>query len=756
MNPIEALMIAFLEDVSLGKEVGYTVRDEDRSGSQTQIHFVTPGVALRLWAQNQLADYGVIVIDEFHERSLEIDLFLALCRRLPHPLVVMSATFAGDRLAEHLRGIHLQGQGRTFEVKMTYSSQGNTEPTGRNLPQRVVEVVESALQDTDDDGGDLLVFLPGKGEIFGCESELKYALSGGLGPHRLNQYDLEILTLHGTQSLEDQSRLFKPTDRRRIVLSTNVAETSLTVPRVTTVIDSGLVRQNRYDRGRGALSLMAVAQDQADQRAGRAGRVQAGRCFRMWAQGASLKAHTPPEMYRGSLGSLVLAVNACGCRVKDLEFVDPPKEFALEEALRVLKDLEALNEEGGLTPTGRAMFELGMDLALSRWLLEGQKEGNLDDIIDLVSLLSSRHSVFFPISNLQEWNDDHSLQWKGCDGEALIRAMRVPASSWSKWGLNPLALQEGYQNRKRLYRAFDLGLTPLDHHESIDRRRLALTLLRADPRNAYVARQRRRQIAWCGIGPDLMLGKGSGPALRLAYDSSEKYESVIVLESHTQGKNARQTESWITLAMPIPLAWLKRAELGQWEMGEVIYKGGKITTELTLTFAKKVLATQEVSPQGEFAQKAIVTCIQQRKLWPKLMDQIEERLFFLDLWTQLKEPKIDQRLHFQSEIWLLERVKEIGIEDMDDLELVDASDFLPEPLDEYELGQLKREFPSRIELSDAHYKVEYDVAKKRAVLHQVSGSRRQAPLVSWLPKCGGFEIKLKQGQHASTLRPRRR
>ena len=153
--------------------------------------------------------------------------------------------------------------------------------------------------------------------------------------------------------------------------------------------------------------------------------------------------------------------------------------------------------------------------------------------------------------------------------------------------------------------------------------------------------------------------------------------------------------------------------------------------------------------------QAITHCILNQSLWPTLRAQIEERLFFLDLQAQLNSTP-SAHSSFQIESWLPNRIREIGIEELDDLELLEESDLLPPQLDEYELHPLKKEFPPRIELSDAQYQVEYNVSKKRAVLHQISGSRRQPPLTSWLPKCNGFEIRLKQGQHESTLRPRRR
>ena len=230
--------VAELEQTPLGAGVGYVVRDERVSSASTRILFATPGLVLR--DRKLLAHADTVVLDEFHERSLELDLLLALLQREQRRgLIVMSATLDGDRLASHLGATHVSAGGRVFPVEIRYLPGTETLPSAGELATRVRAAVVKAANDS----GDMLVFLPGKAEIEACAQALRDE------PYKL-------LPLHGGLSLEEQRRVFEPASRRKLILATNVAETSLTIPGVGVVIDAGLVRQMRYQAGRGSLSLV--------------------------------------------------------------------------------------------------------------------------------------------------------------------------------------------------------------------------------------------------------------------------------------------------------------------------------------------------------------------------------------------------------------------------------------------------------------------------------------------------------------------
>ena len=329
-----AARVAELEGSPLGTRVGYSVRDDQRAGPETEILFATPGVVLRLLAPGKLEGFAAVILDEFHERRWDTDLILALLRRSPGPaLLVMSATLEGERVAKHLGGRHLHAEGRSYPVEKIHLPGRNLLPERSGLEERVPAALERALRDE----GDVLVFLPGKGEIASLSAILK------------SKYPyLEILEIHGGLTLEAQARIFRPGRKQRVILATNVAETSITVPRITSVIDSGLVRRTTYHYGRGYLTLVPVAADSAEQRAGRAGRLAPGKCFRLWSEKARLAPVTPPEIHRESLAGLFLAAAACGADPRKLDFLDPPREYALEDALEELRTLGALDQGAGL------------------------------------------------------------------------------------------------------------------------------------------------------------------------------------------------------------------------------------------------------------------------------------------------------------------------------------------------------------------------------------------------------------------------
>lgn len=344
-----AARVAQLEGSALGDVVGYRVRDDACHGATTRVLFVTPGVALRMWAS--FSQYHVIILDEFHERSMEVDLLFSLLRRdHPQRLVVMSATLEAERLAAALSARHLSAQGRVYPVSIEYRADEALLPSPERLCERVLSAVQEALAGDQD----VLVFLPGKAEITATQALLSSQLRGAA-----------LLPLHGALSLQQQAAIFSPGPGQRVILATNVAETSLTVPGIGVVVDSGLLRRTRYHYGRGYLALLPVAADSAEQRAGRAGRTGPGRCIRLWSEAAKLAAVTAPELHRESLAPLLLAA-ACGARVEALPFLDPPKAHAVDDARTDLRALGALGAGDELTEVGSELFSLPLDPALAR------------------------------------------------------------------------------------------------------------------------------------------------------------------------------------------------------------------------------------------------------------------------------------------------------------------------------------------------------------------------------------------------------
>ena len=373
----------------VGGTVGYRMRLDTKVGPQTKIEVVTEGILARLLQQDPaLSDYAIVIFDEFHERSLQADTGLALCleaQRLFRPdlrLLVMSATLDCGPVGDLLGGAPVIAcEGRMFPVETRYLDQ----PLSGHLDVAVLQSIRRSLaQDT----GSLLVFLPGMAEIRRVERKL---LDLNLGPQIL------IAPLHGDLPQEAQDRAIAPTQpgMRKIVLATSIAETSLTIDGVRIVIDAGLLRVPRFDPRSGLTKLdtIRVTQDSAEQRRGRAGRLEPGVCSRLWTVGEhqSLAPRRPPEMLDADLAPLLLELALWGTVHPDeLSWLTPPPPGAVAQARELLIRLGALNPEGHITPHGRQLAELPLHPRLAQML---HKSGPLqlsDLACELAALLSER------------------------------------------------------------------------------------------------------------------------------------------------------------------------------------------------------------------------------------------------------------------------------------------------------------------------------------------------------------------------------
>jgi ATP-dependent helicase HrpB len=381
-----AARIAYEQGWRLGDEVGYQVRFESKSGPRTRIEIVTEGILLRrLLDEPFLPDTAVVVFDEFHERSLASDLSLAMVRQVQQSvrpelrIVVMSATLAAEPIARYLGGAPtVESAGRVFPVEVRYQTQLERRP----LVEQVQRAVEQMLDLT---GGDCLVFLPGVGEIRRCHAAL-----APLAEAR----NLSLLQLYGDLPADQQDGVLAPGERRKVILSTNVAETSLTIEGVTGVVDSGLARVLRYDERTGLdrLELSPISKASAEQRAGRAGRTQPGVCLRLWPEAAHRirPEFELPEIQRVDLAGAVLQV-LCWIEpdLAAFPWFEPPPPGAIERARQLLKKLGAVDERG-ITPLGREIARLPAHPRIGRLLIEGARLGVVDQAALAAALLSER------------------------------------------------------------------------------------------------------------------------------------------------------------------------------------------------------------------------------------------------------------------------------------------------------------------------------------------------------------------------------
>jgi ATP-dependent helicase HrpB len=375
---------------NVGKTIGYRVRLEQRGGPDTRLWLLTEGVFSRQLSRDPLLDdVGVIVLDEFHERHLQGDVALSVVRELQTTvrpdlkLVVMSATLETDRIAAHLGNCPvLRSEGRAFPVEVSYQRE-----LGQGLLPNLVRSALARLLGEEDDGGDVLVFLPGAAEI-----RRTTAAIGELVRH----HGIDIETLHGDLPLEAQRRALERGERRRVVLATNVAETALTVEGVTAVIDSGLARAARFDARRGInhVDVRPISRASADQRTGRAGRTAPGRCMRLWTAGehAARLAYEVPEIARLDLSAVLLELRAWGLQeVRRLPWLDPPPEASVSRAEALLVQLGACEENTrALTEVGRRLLNLSAPPRLARILLEAERRGCAEESVLLAALASER------------------------------------------------------------------------------------------------------------------------------------------------------------------------------------------------------------------------------------------------------------------------------------------------------------------------------------------------------------------------------
>lgn len=392
-----------------GETVGYRIRFENKISARTRVEVVTEGILTRMIQDDPMLEgVGAILFDEFHERHLSADLGLALALDVQAQLredlriVVMSATLDGEKLARFLEAPRLSSEGRSYPVGIDHFPARRDE----SLELQTRRAIEHALQAHP---GDVLVFLPGQREIAKVEAALSLSA------------ETRVLPLHGELPVEKQSEALQPDPqgRRRVVLATNVAESSVTLPGVRVVIDAGLAREPRYDPNSGfaRLEVVNISRASADQRAGRAGRVAEGWAYRLWPQSQRLEPQRRPEIAQVELASLALELAAWGSDA--LRFVDPPPPGALAAARDLLRRLGGLSESNAITSLGKRMLALGTHPRLAAMLLSARSQEDRALACDLAALVEARDP-------LRSGGDALAARWRAL---AAFRGGRAPSDA---------------------------------------------------------------------------------------------------------------------------------------------------------------------------------------------------------------------------------------------------------------------------------------------------------------------------------------
>ncbi len=412
-----ARYVAELHGSGVGQTVGYQIRNDRQMSRDTVVKFMTEGILLReLHSDPELRRYEVVIVDEAHERGVNQDLLLALLKRVRRrrpslKIVIMSATIDEERFSKYFDNAPIvKVPGRVFPVEVRYAA-ATPESTKQVLEVCTAKVAEISRSKEE---GDILVFLPDEVMIREACNKLGEEL----------QETVRILPLYGNQSPDEQRQVFELVPQRRVIVATNIAETSITVPRVVHVVDSGLIKAIRYvSASMSALQVIEHSRAGCDQRKGRAGRTQPGICHRLFTPESydERPAYTDPEIRRMALDQILLHLRSLGYSMDDVigfEFLDPPGDARWQEAEARLKLLGALDAEGNVTDDGARMERLPVAPMLARMLLAAEKYGCVEPMARIVAGLASRPVFVRPQGMEEQAAAAHSI-FKKTDGDAL-------------------------------------------------------------------------------------------------------------------------------------------------------------------------------------------------------------------------------------------------------------------------------------------------------------------------------------------------
>ncbi|MDB4877738.1 MAG: ATP-dependent helicase HrpB [Gemmatimonadetes bacterium] len=675
--------IAELHGEQIGGTVGYRMRGDSRVGPRTRIEVVTEGILTRRLQRDPTLDgVGLVIFDEFHERSLHADLGLALTRRTQAlvrddlRLLVMSATLDVDAVARLLGGAPvIASEGRMFPVDTRYIAPRSGTRTETAVSATVAEAIRS-------DDGDVLVFLPGAGEIRRVESLLADRDLQGAA----------VLTLYGAMIPDAQDRALRPdpTGRRKIVLSTSIAETSLTIEGVRIVIDSGLSRAPRFSprTGMTRLETMRVSRASADQRRGRAGRLGPGVCYRLWPEHENLHllANTPPEITSADLAPLALDLVAAGVSDPlELDWIDPPAPAAYAQALELLRELDAVDASSRLTAHGREMNALPVHPRLGHMLLRARDLGATALACDLAALLSER-DILRGIAGPIDADVGYRVLALRAAGDALPLGAEVDRD----------AMRRARTEADRLAR--QLGAERTTPQPSLDMLGVLLAL-------AYPDRVAQRRT---GARPRYVLRNGRGAELTGAQSLSES-PYIVAAELDDQ-----RPESRVFLAAAVTIDEI-RAAFGDQIVSEDVVEFDDTSSAVVARRRERLgaIVLRDVSlaePNPASIADALVGAVRRRGIaslpWSDAARALRERMAFVARHDASWPDVSDEALVATLGEWLGPLVT--GVRRLSDLARVDLVSALLERLDWKQRRALDELAPTHIEVpSGSHIRVDY-------------------------------------------------
>jgi pre-mRNA-splicing factor ATP-dependent RNA helicase DHX16 len=443
----------------VGNEVGYAIRFEDQTSDKTIIKYMTDGMLLReIMTDPTLESYSCMMIDEAHERTVDTDIGLALLKDLARErkdlkLLISSATMNAQAFSAYFDDAPIFNiPGRRYDVDIYYTPA----PEANYLEAAVTTVFQiHATQPK----GDILVFLTGQDEIEAAEERIT-DISRKLG-NRIQE--LVIAPVYANLPTDLQAKIFEPTPAkaRKVVLATNIAETSLTIDGIVYVIDCGYVKENVWNPSTGMSSLVVVpcSRASANQRSGRAGRVAPGKAFRLYTKFSfmsEMNESTLPEIQRTNLSGVVLQLKALGIHdLLNFDFMDAPPTQALIESLNLLYSLQALNHKGEMTRIGRQMSELPIDVLLSKALLAANQEGCVDEVLSIIAMLGEASALFFRPKDKKIHADSARARFTVKEGGDMVTLLNV-YTQWLETDFSPIWAKEQFLQQRSLTRARDV------------------------------------------------------------------------------------------------------------------------------------------------------------------------------------------------------------------------------------------------------------------------------------------------------------
>ena len=716
----------------LGSKVGYAIKLESEYSEQTDVVFVTPGIALRWLSEDGLASFDVIVVDEFHERRWDIDLLVAILKqKASHRLVITSATIEGERLAHYLNANRISCEGRTYQVAIeNRANESRVLPDIRHLEQRIAEEVNHQLIAS---RGDILVFLPGKKEIVHCEQTLA------------KNPDIQVVKLHA--SVSDKERGLALSGRnidtkndgdslRKVILATNVAETSLTIPDIGVVIDSGLERRTVQRNGRTTLMLKSISRASAKQRAGRAGRVMDGVCVRLYGEHAALELVTPPELQREELTEPMLAAACCGAPLESLSFLDPIPEKSLNSATQTLLTMEAINTDHQITEHGKKLYPLPIDALYADIVTRIKNKALKEAMVDLTAALSVPARLYQLPNNADHLEALAQQEKEGCDLSLLIQIVR--GRDYPHLEIDKQALNEAQGLATQMREVFELP--QLEVASRFQRIELLKTIVNLHPELVFVRRLKRKEAFANGM-LEVVLGRQNR--------FPDNAQAMLVLDTHSlPGRGVKQTLILATTTAPIPLELVVEADLGEWQQSETVVNDEGVFTEMALVYAGRTITTKLVAAEGPLSLKPIVDLVVSGAQLPGFAEARTQEIKHWQLYVKLG---LDEQTQFTPEIeqlsfelWLIEQLEVLGVTDVSELEMFEHNDIPFDGIPAWLYNEFSEKYPFSLCLADLQLEVEYLTGRKLIYVHYQSGSRKLSPKRWELPTWSGWRIQYKK------------